>query len=207
MNIILLGAPGAGKGSQATIIASTYGIPHISTGDIFRRNIKEQTPLGKLAKSYIDAGELVPDNVVIDLVKDRLNESDAQNGYILDGFPRTIPQAEALDKVTNVDVVLNINVPFEVIEERLTGRRVCICGATYHVSMLDGNEICKKCGQPLFIRDDDKIETVKARLKVYLDQTAPLIDYYKARGVVKDITGRDTVENTFKGVKEVLQKL
>ncbi|MEG1613442.1 MAG: adenylate kinase [Clostridia bacterium] len=205
MNIILLGAPGAGKGSQASIISAKYNIPHISTGDILRRNIKEQTQLGKLAKSYIDAGGLVPDDVVIDIVKNRLTEADAQKGYILDGFPRTLPQAEALDRVANIDIVLNIVVPFEIIEERLTGRRVCICGATYHISTLKDN-ICQKCGQPLFIRDDDKIETVKARLQVYLKQTAPLIEYYEAKGLVKNILGRDTVEHTFEGVKEVLGK-
>ncbi|MEG2453263.1 MAG: adenylate kinase [Clostridia bacterium] len=205
MNIILLGAPGAGKGSQASIISAKYNIPHISTGDILRRNIKEQTQLGKLAKSYIDAGGLVPDDVVIDIVKNRLTEADAQKGYILDGFPRTLPQAEALDREANIDIVLNIVVPFEIIEERLTGRRVCICGATYHISTLKDN-ICQKCGQPLFIRDDDKIETVKARLQVYLKQTAPLIEYYEAKGLVKNILGRDTVEHTFEGVKEVLGK-
>ena len=141
MNIILLGAPGAGKGSQAAKISEYYKIPHISTGDIFRKNIKEQTALGKLAKTFIDAGNLVPDDVVIDLVKDRLSNDDCKNGYILDGFPRTIPQAIALDKVADIDVVLNIDVPFDVIEDRLTGRRVCICGATYHVSQLNGREI------------------------------------------------------------------
>ena len=165
MNIILLGAPGAGKGSQAAKISEYYKIPHISTGDIFRKNIKEQTALGKLAKTFIDAGNLVPDDVVIDLVKDRLSNDDCKNGYILDGFPRTIPQAIALDKVADIDVVLNIDVPFDVIEDRLTGRRVCICGATYHVSQLNGRDTCEKCGHKLFVRADDKIETVKPRLK------------------------------------------
>ena len=197
MNIILLGAPGAGKGSQAAKISEYYKIPHISTGDIFRKNIKEQTALGKLAKTFIDAGNLVPDDVVIDLVKDRLANDDCKNGYILDGFPRTIPQAIALDKVADIDVVLNIDVPFDVIEDRLTGRRVCICGATYHV----------KCGQKLFIRDDDKIETVKARLKVYEEQTAPLVEYYQGLGLVKTIKGRDTVDETFEEVRKVLDTL
>lgn len=204
MNIILLGAPGAGKGTQAAYMTEHYGIPQISTGDIFRKNIKEQTPLGKLAKSYIDAGGLVPDDVVIDLVKDRLSWPDAQNGYILDGFPRTIPQAEALDTVANIDVVLNIDVPFEVIEERLTGRRVCICGATYHVSALGGKESCEKCGEKLFTRDDDKLETVKARLDVYLKQTAPLISYYEKQGKLKTVVGRETAKDTFVAVREVL---
>lgn len=207
MNLILLGAPGAGKGSQAAKITEYYNIPHISTGDIFRKNIKEQTALGKLAKTFIDAGNLVPDEVVIDLVKDRLSADDCKNGYVLDGFPRTIPQAVALDKVAKTDVVLNIDVPFDVIEERLTGRRVCICGATYHVSQLDGSDTCAKCGQKLFIRDDDKIETVKARLKVYEEQTAPLVEYYQGMGLVRNIKGRDTVEETFEEVKKVLDTL
>ena len=207
MNIILLGAPGAGKGSQAAKISEYYKIPHISTGDIFRKNIKEQTALGKLAKTFIDAGNLVPDDVVIDLVKDRLSNDDCKNGYILDGFPRTIPQAIALDKVADIDVVLNIDVPFDVIEDRLTGRRVCICGATYHVSQLNGWDTCEKCGQKLFIRDDDKIETVKARLKVYEEQTAPLVEYYQGLGLVKMIKGRDTVDETFEEVRKVLDTL
>lgn len=207
MNIILLGAPGAGKGSQAAKISEYYKIPHISTGDIFRKNIKEQTALGKLAKTFIDAGNLVPDDVVIDLVKDRLSNDDCKNGYILDGFPRTIPQAIALDKVADIDVVLNIDVPFDVIEDRLTGRRVCICGATYHVSQLNGRDTCEKCGQKLFIRDDDKIETVKARLKVYEEQTAPLVEYYQGLGLVKTIKGRDTVDETFEEVRQVLDTL
>lgn len=207
MNIILLGAPGAGKGSQAAKISEYYKIPHISTGDIFRKNIKEQTALGKLAKTFIDAGNLVPDDVVIDLVKDRLANDDCKNGYILDGFPRTIPQAIALDKVADIDVVLNIDVPFDVIEDRLTGRRVCICGATYHVSQLNGRDNCEKCGQKLFIRDDDKIETVKARLKVYEEQTAPLVEYYQGLGLVKTIEGRDTVDETFEEVRKVLDTL
>ena len=207
MNIILLGAPGAGKGSQAAKISEYYKIPHISTGDIFRKNIKEQTALGKLAKTFIDAGNLVPDDVVIDLVKDRLSNDDCKNGYILDGFPRTIPQAIALDKVADIDVVLNIDVPFDVIEDRLTGRRVCICGATYHVSKLNGRDTCEKCGQKLFVRDDDKIETVKARLKVYEEQTAPLVEYYQGLGLVKTIKGRDTVDETFEEVRKVLDTL
>lgn len=204
-NIVLLGAPGAGKGSQATKISAKYGVPHISTGDILRRNIKEQTELGKLAESYIKAGDLVPDAVVIDIVKARLDEADCKNGYILDGFPRTIAQAEALDKVAKIDVAINIVVPFEVIEERLTGRRVCICGETYHVSTLDGKTVCDKCGKPLFVRDDDKIETVKARLQVYLKQTQPLIDYYAKKGILIDVEGKETVEKTFEEVQKVLE--
>lgn len=204
-NIVLLGAPGAGKGTQAALIAKEYNIPHISTGDILRRNIKEQTELGKLAKSYIDKGALVPDEVVIDIVKDRLSESDAQNGYILDGFPRTIAQAEALSKVAKIDIALNIIVPFETIIERLSGRRVCICGETSHVNVLKGNETCPKCGQKMIIRDDDKPETVKNRLDVYEKQTAPLIGFYEKAGVLVDINAT-SVEDTFEAVKEALNK-
>ncbi|MDD4840195.1 MAG: adenylate kinase [Clostridia bacterium] len=202
-NIVLLGAPGAGKGTQAVLIAKEYNIPHISTGDILRRNIKEQTELGKAAKSFIDAGALVPDQVVIDIVKARLDESDAADGYILDGFPRTLAQAEALSQVAKIDIALNLVVPFETIIERLSGRRVCICGETYHTSMLNGSDTCKKCGQKLFIRDDDKPETVKARLEVYNKQTAPLIDYYAKAGVLEDVESI-SVEKTFELVKKAL---
>lgn len=204
-NIVLLGAPGAGKGTQAALIAKEYDIPHISTGDILRRNIKEGTPLGVLAKSYIDKGALVPDQVVIDIVADRLTEDDAKNGYILDGFPRTIAQAEALDKVANIDVALNIDVPFETIIERLGGRLVCICGETSHVSWLNGSTACPKCGKQMFVRDDDKPETVKARLDVYEKQTAPLIEYYVGKGNLVTVdAGVGTVEEIFDKVKKVL---
>ena len=204
-NIVLLGAPGAGKGTQAALIAKDYNIPHISSGDILSRNIKEATELGKLAKSYIDKGALVPDDVVIDIVKDRLAEKDAQNGYILDGFPRTIAQAEALSKVAKIDIALNIIVPFETIIERLSGRRVCICGETSHVNTLKGSEVCPKCGENMFVRDDDKPETVKARLEVYEKQTAPLIGFYEKEGVLVDINAT-SVEATFDAVKEALNK-
>lgn len=204
-NIVLLGAPGAGKGTQAILIAKNFSIPHISTGDILRKNIKEQTELGKLAKSYIDKGLLVPDEVVIDIVVDRLKQEDAKNGYILDGFPRTINQARALSKVAKIDIALNIIVPFETIIKRLSGRRVCECGETYHISMLDGKENCQKCGNKLFIRQDDKPETVKARLEVYENQTAPLIEFYSNEGVLEDINS-GTVEETFDLVKEALKK-
>lgn len=204
-NIILLGAPGAGKGTQAAMIAEEFKVPHISTGDILRRNMKEGTPLGLKAKAFVESGGLVPDEVVIGLVEDRLSEQDCQNGYILDGFPRTIAQAEALDKVARIDLAINIDVPFETIIDRLGGRRVCVCGETYHVSMLGGENTCKRCGKELFIRDDDKPETVKNRLKVYSDQTQPLIDYYRSQNKVVDIKANGTKEEIFADIRKVLE--
>lgn len=204
-NIILLGAPGAGKGTQAAMIAEEFKVPHISTGDILRRNMKEGTPLGLKAKAFVESGGLVPDEVVIGLVEDRLSQEDCKNGYILDGFPRTIAQAEALDKVAKIDLAINIDVPFETIIDRLGGRRVCVCGETYHVSMLNGETTCKRCGKELFIRDDDKPETVKNRLKVYSDQTQPLIDYYRSQNKVVDIKANGTKEEIFADIKKVLE--
>lgn len=204
-NIILLGAPGAGKGTQAAMIAEEFKVPHISTGDILRRNMKEGTPLGLKAKAFVESGGLVPDEVVIGLVEDRLSQEDCKNGYILDGFPRTITQAEALDKVARIDLAINIDVPFETIVSRLGGRRVCVCGETYHVSMLNGETTCKRCGKELFIRDDDKPETVKNRLKVYSDQTQPLIDYYRSQNKVVDIKANGTKEEIFADIKKVLE--
>ncbi len=205
-NIILLGAPGAGKGTQAALIAREYSVPHISTGDILRRNMKEGTPLGLKAKSFIESGGLVPDEVVIGLVENRLKEDDCTGGYILDGFPRTIAQAEALDKVACIDLAINIDVPFETIIERLGGRRVCVCGETYHTSTLNGSNVCKVCGKELFIRDDDKPETVKNRLKVYQEQTEPLIDYYRKQGKIVDIKAKGSIEDIFADVKKVLEE-
>lgn len=204
-NIILLGAPGAGKGTQAAMIAEEFKVPHISTGDILRRNMKEGTPLGLKAKAFVESGGLVPDEVVIGLVEDRLSQEDCKNGYILDGFPRTIAQAEALDKVARIDLAINIDVPFETIVSRLGGRRVCVCGETYHVSMLNGETTCKRCGKELFIRDDDKPATVKNRLKVYSDQTQPLIDYYRSQNKVVDIKANGTKEEIFADIKKVLE--
>ena len=204
-NIILLGAPGAGKGTQAAMIAEEFNVPHISTGDILRRNMKEGTPLGLKAKAFVESGGLVPDEVVIVLVEDRLSQDDCKNGYILDGFPRTIAQAEALDKVARIDLAINIDVPFETIIDRLGGRRVCVCGETYHVSMLNGETTCKRCGKELFVRDDDKPETVKNRLKVYSDQTQPLIDYYRSQNKVVDIEANGTKEEIFADIKKVLE--
>ncbi|MCQ2602387.1 MAG: adenylate kinase [Clostridia bacterium] len=203
-NIVLLGAPGAGKGTMAALIAKEYAVPHISTGDILRRNIKEGTDLGKLAKSYIDAGGLVPDQVVIDIVADRLKEADAQNGYILDGFPRTIAQAEALKKVTKIDVARSIDLAFETMIKRLSGRLVCICGETSHVDWLNGSTTCPKCGKQMFVRDDDKPETVKARLDTYEKQTAPLIDFYAKEGVMVTVDASGSVEENFARIKKVL---
>ena len=204
-NIILLGAPGAGKGTQAAMSAEEFKVPHISTGDILRRNMKEGTPLGLKAKAFVESGGLVPDEVVIGLVEDRLSQDDCKNGYILDGFPRTIAQAEALDKVARIDLAINIDVPFETIIDRLGGRRVCVCGETYHVSMLNGETTCKRCGKELFVRDDDKPETVKNRLKVYSDQTQPLIDYYRSQNKVVDIKANGTKEEIFADIKKVLE--
>ena len=192
MNIILLGAPGAGKGTQATRISDRYGLPHISTGDIFRENIKNGTPIGLLAKSYTDKGQLVPDEVTCEIVKDRLAKEDCQSGYLLDGFPRTIVQAEALDKFAKIDAVININIVFPLLMARLCGRRVCRdCGESYHVSTLNGKTTCDRCGGELYQRKDDNPETVQSRLDVYTEQTAPLIDYYTKKGLILNFTGTD----------------
>jgi adenylate kinase len=182
MNIILLGAPGAGKGTQASKLKEHYGLPHISTGDIFRANIKGGTPIGKVAKSYIDAGKLVPDEVTCDIVKDRLSADDVQNGFMLDGFPRNVFQAQELDKFARVDLCVNIDVPTELLMDRICGRRVCSCGESYHVSTLNGETKCRKCGKELYQRADDNPDTVKARLDTYHEQTAPLAEYYQKQG-------------------------
>lgn len=192
MNIILLGAPGAGKGTQASKISDRFGLPHISTGDIFRENIKNATPIGLLAKSYTDKGQLVPDEVTCKIVEDRLSKPDCQNGYLLDGFPRTIAQAEALDKFAKLDYVININVDFGLLMDRLCGRRVCKdCGESYHVSTLNGATTCSRCGGELYQRKDDNPETVQSRLDVYKAQTAPLIDYYTKKGIILNFTSTD----------------
>ena len=206
MNLILLGAPGAGKGTQAVRIAEKYGIPHISTGDIFRKNIKEQTPIGVTAKSYIDKGQLVPDEVTVEIVRLRLLEDDAKNGYLLDGFPRTLAQAEALDKIANIDTVINIDVDLDALSDRLTGRRVCSkCGESYHVSTKK-DEDCDKCGGKLMHRDDDKPETVANRLKVYTASTAPLIDYYSKQGKLVSVNGMNKIEEVCDEITEALKK-
>ena len=205
MNIILLGAPGAGKGTQASKISDGYALPHISTGDIFRENIKNQTEIGLLAKSYIDKGQLVPDEVTCKIVENRIAKPDCQNGYMLDGFPRTIAQAEALDKITKIDLVINIEVDFALVMDRLCGRRVCKeCGESYHVSRLNGATTCSRCGGELYQRKDDNPETVESRLAVYSEQTAPLIEYYKKKGLLFNVVSDSTPEATYEKVSKKL---
>lgn len=207
MRLILLGAPGAGKGTQATRIAAKYGIVHISTGDIFRANIKNGTEIGKLAKSYIDAGKLVPDSVTCDIVKDRLTWDDVKNGYLLDGFPRSLFQAEELAKFADIDLCLNLEVDESLIMDRICGRRVCACGESYHVSTLGGKTTCAKCGKELYVREDDNPETVKARLNTYNVMTAPLIAYYAAQNKLETIVcGTKTPDEVFEAVCAVLDK-
>ena len=212
MKIIMLGAPGAGKGTQAKMIAEKCGIPHISTGDIFRANIKNGTELGAKAKEYMDKGLLVPDELVCDLVVDRIQQADCEKGYILDGFPRTIPQAEALENALNaieqkLDYAIDIDVPDENIINRMSGRRACVgCGATYHVlfnpTKVEGK--CDVCGESLILRDDDKPETVKKRLDVYHTQTQPLIDFYSARKVLVEVDGTQSMDNVFEDIMKIL---
>lgn len=212
MKIIMLGAPGAGKGTQAKKIAEKYGIPHISTGDIFRANIKQGTELGKKAKTYMDQGLLVPDELTVDLVIDRIQQEDAKNGYILDGFPRNIPQAQCLDEALaklndKIDYAINVEVPDENIINRMGGRRACVgCGATYHVEYNPPKTegICDICGEKLILRDDDKPETVKKRLNVYHEQTQPLIDYYSKAGVMKEVDGTVDMDDVFAAIVQIL---
>ena len=212
MKIIMLGAPGAGKGTQAKKIAAKYAIPHISTGDIFRANIKNGTELGKKAKTYMDQGLLVPDELVVDLVVDRVNQEDCSGGYVLDGFPRTIPQAEALDKALaaqgqKMDYAIDVDVPDENIVRRMGGRRACVgCGATYHLVYAAPKKegICDTCGAELILRDDDKPETVEKRLGVYHEQTQPLIDYYTASGILKTVDGTVDMEDVFAEIVSIL---
>lgn len=212
MKIIMLGAPGAGKGTQAKKIAAKYDIPHISTGDIFRANIKNGTELGNKAKTYMDQGLLVPDELVVDLVVDRIQQDDCKNGYVLDGFPRTIPQAEALDKALaalgdKVDYAIDVNVPDENIVNRMGGRRACVgCGATYHLvyAPTKTEGICDVCGKELILRDDDKPETVQKRLNVYHEQTQPLIDYYTNAGILKTVDGTVDINDVFAAIVEIL---
>ena len=212
MKLIMLGAPGAGKGTQAKKIAEKYQIPHISTGDIFRANIKAGTELGMKAKSFMDQGQLVPDEVTIGMLLDRISQDDSKNGYVLDGFPRTIPQAESLtaalkERGEKIDYAVNVEVPDDNIINRMSGRRACVgCGATYHVvyNAPKSEDICDTCGEKLILRDDDKPETVKNRLLVYHDQTQPLIDYYKKEGVLVEVDGTQNLEKVFQDIVAVL---
>ena len=214
MKIIMLGAPGAGKGTQAKRLAAKYGIPHISTGDIFRANIKNGTELGQKAKVFMDQGLLVPDELVVDLIMDRFQEPDCENGYVLDGFPRTIPQAKALDaalagKNDAVEYAIDVDVPDETIISRMSGRRACVaCGATYHLVTIPPRKegICDVCQAELILRDDDKPETVEQRLKVYHEQTQPLIDYYKEKGILRSIDGTRSPEDTFSDIIGIVER-
>ena len=212
MKIIMLGAPGAGKGTQAKMIADKYGVPHISTGDIFRANIKNGTELGMEAKKYMDQGLLVPDELTVRILLDRVAQDDCKNGYVLDGFPRTIPQAEALTKALEkmgqkVDFAIDVNVPDENIVIRMGGRRACVtCGATYHMVYAPTKKegICDTCGGELILRDDDKPETVQKRLNVYHDQTQPLIDYYTNQGILRTVDGTVDIDDVFRAITDFL---
>ena len=212
MKIVMLGAPGAGKGTQAKMIADKYQIPHISTGDIFRANIKEGTELGKEAKSYMDKGQLVPDELTVKILLDRVAKDDCKKGYVLDGFPRTIPQAEVLeDALTKlgdkIDFAINVEVPDENIVRRMGGRRACLaCGATYHVEHIPpkAEGICDRCSKELVLRDDDKPETVQKRLDVYHQQTQPLIDFYHKREVLREVDGTLDMKEVFKSIVAIL---
>ncbi len=212
MKIVMLGAPGAGKGTQAKMIADQYSIPHISTGDIFRANIKEGTELGKEAKSYMDKGQLVPDELTVKILLDRVAKEDCKNGYVLDGFPRTIPQAEVLeDALTKlndkIDYAINVEVPDENIVRRMSGRRACLsCGATYHIVHIPpkAEGVCDRCGKDLVLRDDDKEETVQKRLNVYHQQTQPLIDFYEKKGVLKEVDGTVDMKDVFAAITRIL---
>ena len=212
MKIIMLGAPGAGKGTQAKMIAEKYQLPHVSTGDIFRANIKNGTELGMEAKKYIDQGQLVPDELTVKILLDRVAQPDCQNGYVLDGFPRTIPQAEVLDQALaalgeSVDYAINVDVPDDNIVKRMSGRRACLsCGATYHIEHVPPKKegICDTCGQALILRDDDKPETVLKRLKVYHDQTQPLMDFYQGKGVLRNVDGTVDKTQVFASIVDIL---
>lgn len=212
MKIIMLGAPGAGKGTQAKMIAAKYGVPHVSTGDIFRANIKNGTELGKEAKQYMDKGLLVPDELTVRILLDRVAQEDCADGYVLDGFPRTIPQAEVLENALNelgdkIDFAIDVDVPDENIIRRMSGRRACLsCGATYHIEHIPPKKegVCDTCGSELVLRDDDKPETVKNRLDVYHKQTQPLIDFYTEKGVLKTVDGTLPMDDVFAAITAIL---
>lgn len=212
MKIIMLGAPGAGKGTQAKMIADKYGVPHISTGDIFRANIKNGTELGMEAKKYMDQGLLVPDELTVKILLDRVAKDDCEKGYVLDGFPRTIPQAEVLEEALanigdKIDFAIDVDVPDENIVRRMSGRRACLsCGATYHIEHVPPKTegICDRCGKELVLRDDDKAETVKNRLNVYHEQTQPLIEFYEKKGVLKSVDGTVDMQDVFAAIVSIL---
>lgn len=212
MKIIMLGAPGAGKGTQAKMIAEKYEVPHVSTGDIFRANIQNGTELGMEAKKYMDQGLLVPDELTVKILLDRVAEDDCAKGYVLDGFPRTIPQAQVLDKALNeihdkIDFAIDVDVPDENIIRRMGGRRACLnCGATYHVEHVPPRKegICDTCGRELMLRDDDKPETVKNRLEVYHRQTQPLIDFYQEKGILRTVDGTMDMNDVFAAIAAIL---
>jgi len=212
MKIVMLGAPGAGKGTQAQMLAGKYGIPHVSTGDIFRMNIKNGTDLGMEAKKYMDQGLLVPDELTVRILLDRVAKEDCGKGYVLDGFPRNIPQANVLEEALarlgdKIDYAINVDVPDENIIRRMGGRRACLgCGATYHIEHVPPKKegICDKCGQELVLRDDDKPETVKNRLQVYKEQTQPLIDFYQERGILHNVDGTQDMDEVFEAIVSIL---
>ncbi len=212
MKIIMLGAPGAGKGTQAQMIADQYSIPHISTGDIFRANIKNGTELGMEAKKYMDQGLLVPDELTVKILLDRVAQEDCKDGYVLDGFPRTIPQAEVLDRSleelgSGIDYAIDVDVPDGNIVKRMSGRRACLaCGATFHVEHVPPKQegICDRCGKDLVLRDDDKPETVQNRLQVYHEQTQPLIDFYSRKGILKAVDGTKPMQEVFGSITAIL---
>ena len=212
MKIIMLGAPGAGKGTQAIMIADRYGIPHVSTGDLFRSNIGQKTELGMKAKEYMDAGKLVPDELTVAMLLDRVAKDDCKNGYVLDGFPRTIPQAEVLDEEVaklgeKIDFAINVEVPDENIVKRMGGRRACTkCGATYHVEHVPPKKegICDSCGSELVLRSDDAPETVQKRLNVYHEQTQPLIDFYDKKGILHTVDGTQDMKKVFSDITSIL---
>ncbi|WP_406658105.1 adenylate kinase [Methanolobus sp. ZRKC2] len=213
MNVVLFGPPGAGKGTQAKELSQKYDIPHISTGDILRANVREGTELGLKAKEYMDKGELVPDQVLIGLIKDRLEEPDCANGYLLDGYPRTIPQADALDDILKeiskpLDVVVNIDVSDEELIGRLSGRRMCKCGESYHIMFNSPKEegVCNACGGQLYQRDDDREDVIRQRLVVYSEKTKPLIDYYEEKELLVNIAGNGTVNEVFEAISEIMDR-
>ncbi len=208
MKLVFLGAPGSGKGTHASRLKVDLNVPHISTGDIFRANIKGETPLGIKAKSFIDNGQLVPDELTIELVRDRLSSDDCRNGFILDGFPRTIAQAEALKGFSALDAVVNFVLDSNTIVERISKRRMCVCGETYNLALLNGSNVCAKCGKELYQRADDKEETVRKRLEVYERETAPLIDYYRESGLIRDLNcNGKTIDEVYENLKAILKSI